>query len=122
MDKCKPLNFGAGLGIGLGAGIFIGMLLAPKSGRKTRQVIRTSAVEGEEYLEQRGAALRDALKDLIHAVSRQRDNLTAAIEAANGRIARPAAKPRQYRRPLRLLCRSRKPEIQGFAGSDLTVR
>jgi gas vesicle protein len=81
MDKCKPLNFGAGLGIGLGAGIFIGMLLAPKSGRETRQVIRTSAVGGEEYLEQRGAALRDALKDLIHAVSRQRDNLMAAIEA-----------------------------------------
>jgi gas vesicle protein len=81
MHKCKPLNFGAGLGIGLGAGIFIGMLLAPKSGRETRQVIRTSAVEGEEYLEQRGAALRDTLKDLIHAISRQRDNLTAAIEA-----------------------------------------
>jgi len=81
MDKAGPSNFALGLGIGLGAGVFIGMLLAPKSGRKTRQLIRSSAAEGEEYLEQRGAELRDTLKDLIKAVSRQRDNLTAAIEA-----------------------------------------
>jgi len=50
MDKAGPSNFAVGLGIGLGAGVFIGMLLAPKSGRKTRQLIRSSAAEGEEYL------------------------------------------------------------------------
>ena len=81
MDKGGLSNFAAGLGIGLGAGVFIGMLLAPKSGRETRQVIRNSAAEGEEYLEQCGAELRDKLTDMIKAVSRQRDNLTAAIEA-----------------------------------------
>jgi gas vesicle protein len=81
MDKSSRANFVAGLGIGLGTGVFIGTLLAPKSGRETRQVIRNSAAEGEEYLEQRGAELRDTLKGLIKAVSRQRDNLTAAIEA-----------------------------------------
>ena len=62
-----------GLGIGLGAGVFIGTLLAPKSGRETRQLIRNSAAEGEEHLEQRVAELRDTLKDLIKAVSRQQD-------------------------------------------------
>ncbi len=81
MDKGSPSNFVVGLGIGLGAGVFIGMFLAPKSGREMRQVIRNWAAEGEEYLEQRGAELRDTLKDLIQTVSRQRDNLTAAIEA-----------------------------------------
>jgi gas vesicle protein len=81
MDKGGLSNLVIGLGVGLGAGVFIGMLLAPKSGRETRQVIRNSAAEGEEYLEQRGAELRDTLTDLIKAVSRQRDNLTAAIEA-----------------------------------------
>ena len=81
MEKGSPSIFVVGLGIGLGAGVFIGMLLAPKSGREMRQVIRNSAAEGEEYLEQRSAELQDTLKSLIKAVSRQRDNLTAAIEA-----------------------------------------
>ena len=85
MDKGVPSNLvvglGLSLGIGFGAGVFIGMLLAPKSGREIRQAIRNSAAEGEEYLEQRGAELRDTLTDLINAASRQRDSLTAAIEA-----------------------------------------
>jgi len=81
MHKGNPSNFVVGLGIGLGAGVFIGMLLAPKSGREMRQVIRNSAAEGEEYLEQRRAELRDTLKGLLKALSRQRDDLTAAIEA-----------------------------------------
>ena len=81
MEKGSPSNFVVGLGIGLGAGVFIGMLLAPKSGPETRKMIRDSAAEGEEYLEQRGAELQDTLTGLIKAVSRQRDNLTAAIEA-----------------------------------------
>jgi gas vesicle protein len=85
MDKCSPSNFVVGLGIGLGAGVCIGMLLAPKSGREMRQVIRNTSAEGEAYLEQRGVELRDTLTSLIKAVSRQRDDLTAAIEA--GKLA-----------------------------------
>ncbi|MBZ5586292.1 MAG: YtxH domain-containing protein [Acidobacteriia bacterium] len=81
MEKGGPSNLVIGLGVGLGTGVFIGMLLAPKAGRETRRLIRHSAAEGEEYLEQRGAELRDALKDAIKAVSRQRDSLTAALEA-----------------------------------------
>jgi gas vesicle protein len=69
------------------------MLLAPKSGRETRNVIRKSATEGEEYIEQRGAEFRDTLKDLIKAVSRQRDNLTAAIEASKEAYRKAADKP-----------------------------
>ena len=61
MDKSGPSNFVVGLGLGFGAGVFVGLLLAPKSGRETRQVIRNSAAEGEQYLEQRGAELRDTL-------------------------------------------------------------
>jgi len=93
MDKGGLSNFAAGLGIGLGAGVFIGMLLAPKSGRETRQVIRNSAAKGEEYLEQRGAELRDTLTNMIKVVSRQRDNLTAAIEAGKQSYRKGAGKP-----------------------------
>ena len=46
----------------------------PSQGLDSRQ-------RGEAYLEQRGVELRDTLTSLIKAVSRQRDDLTAAIEA-----------------------------------------
>ena len=92
MEKGGPSNFMVGLGIGLGAGVFIGTLLAPKSGRETRQLIRNSAAEGEAHLEQRVAELRDTIKDLIKAVSRQQDNLTAAIEAGKQAYRKAAGK------------------------------
>jgi gas vesicle protein len=82
MDKRGCSSFLAGVGLGAGAGVFAGMLLAPKTGRETRQVIRNSAVEGEEYLERRGAEFRETLKELIKSASRQRDNLSAVIDAA----------------------------------------
>lgn len=88
----KNANFVLGLSVGLGAGVCMGILVAPKSGRETREVIRGSASEGEEYLEHRGAELRDILKDLIKAVSRQRDNLTAAIEAGKEAYRKAAGK------------------------------
>jgi len=94
MEKSSPSNFVVGLGVGLGAGVFVGMFLAPKSGRETRQMIRDSAAEGEEYLEQRGAELRDTLNDLIKAVGRQRDSLTAAIEAGKQAYRMAAGKAR----------------------------
>jgi gas vesicle protein len=77
MRKSGPSNFVVGLGIGSGAGILAGMLLAPKSGRETRQVIRNSASKGEECLEQRAAKFRDTL----NALNRHRGRFTAAIQA-----------------------------------------
>jgi gas vesicle protein len=81
MEKQDSSTFIAGLAIGIGAGIVVGMLLAPKSGRETRDAIRKSATDSEEYFEQRGAEFRESLKSFIKSVSRQRDNLTAAIES-----------------------------------------
>ncbi len=92
MEKDGSSSFIAGLGIGLGAGVLIGLLLAPKSGSETRDVIRTSAADGEEYLEKRSAELRDTLKDLIKAVTRQRDNLTTAIEAGKAAYRKAASR------------------------------
>jgi gas vesicle protein len=103
MEKHGSSTFIAGLGIGLGTGILIGLLVAPKSGSETRHVIRKSAADGEEYLEKRSAEFRETLRDLIKAITRQRDNLTAAIEAgkaayreAAGRAA--AEQPRAQHR------------------------
>ena len=93
MEKDGSSTFIAGLGIGLGTGILIGLLVAPKSGSETRYVIRRSAADGEEYLEKRSAEFRDTLKDMIKTVTRQRDNLTAAIEAGKEAYRRAAGRP-----------------------------
>lgn len=70
---------------GLGLGLAIGVLFAPKSGEETREFIRTKADEGKEYLKRRSDELRDQAGDVVErgkeAVTRQRDNLAAAVEA-----------------------------------------
>ena len=70
---------------GLGLGLAIGVLFAPKSGEETREFIRAKADEGKEYLRRRSDELRDQASDAIErgkaTVSRQRDHLTAAVEA-----------------------------------------
>ncbi len=70
---------------GLGLGLAVGVLFAPKSGEETREYIRAKADEGKDYLRQRGEVLRDQAGDLVDrgrtVINRQRDHLTAAVEA-----------------------------------------
>ena len=70
---------------GLGLGLAVGVLFAPKSGEATRDYLRARADEGKDYLKQRGDELRDQAGDALErgktAVNRQRDHLTAAVEA-----------------------------------------
>ncbi|HUA19257.1 MAG TPA: YtxH domain-containing protein [Bryobacteraceae bacterium] len=71
--------------LGLGLGVAVGLLFAPKSGPETRDLLKSKADEGKEFLRRRTSELRDSANDAIErgrsAVSRQRDNLTAAVEA-----------------------------------------
>ena len=82
--------------VGLGVGVAVGMLLAPRSGEETRQLLREKADEGKDYLRtkadesrefvrRRGAELRESAGDLIDrskdAISRQKDQLAMAVEA-----------------------------------------
>lgn len=71
--------------LGLGLGVAVGLLFAPKTGTETRDLIRSKADEGKEYLKRRTADLKDTANDAIEkgrsAVSKQRDNLSAAVEA-----------------------------------------
>jgi gas vesicle protein len=82
MDDDKKLSY---FFLGLGIGVAVGILFAPKSGEETRALIRGKAEEGKDYVKRRSDELRDSASDLIErgrtAVSRQRDNLTAAVEA-----------------------------------------
>jgi gas vesicle protein len=80
---------------GLGLGLAIGVLFAPKSGEETREFLCSKADEGKDYLKRRGEELRGQATDLVDrgktAVSRQRDNLSAAVEAGKQAYREAAA-------------------------------
>jgi gas vesicle protein len=71
--------------LGLGLGVAVGLLFAPKTGAETRDLLLSKADEGKDYLKRRSTELRDSASDVLEkgktAVSRQRDNLNAAMEA-----------------------------------------
>lgn len=71
--------------LGLGLGVAVGVLFAPKSGEETREMIRSKANEGADYMKRRGSELRDQASDAIdrskQTVQKHRDNLSAAVDA-----------------------------------------
>ena len=71
--------------LGLGLGVAVGLLFAPKSGAETRDLLLSKADEGKEYLKRRTSDLRETAEEVIEkgksAVTRQRDNLSSAVEA-----------------------------------------
>lgn len=71
--------------LGLGLGVAVGILFAPKSGAETRQLLKSKAEEGADYVKRRGTELRDTAAEALdkgkQTVSRHRDNLSAAVEA-----------------------------------------
>lgn len=82
MDEEKRLPY---FFLGLGLGVAVGMLFAPKSGEETRDFLRQKADEGSDYLKRRSGDLRESATDLVDrgksAINRQRDNLSAAVDA-----------------------------------------
>jgi gas vesicle protein len=81
MDDNKFSYFFLGLGLGVAAGL----LFAPKTGAETRDLLRSKADEGKDFVMKRSNELVDNANDAIEkgktAISRQKDNLNAAVEA-----------------------------------------
>ena len=71
--------------LGLGLGVAVGLLFAPKSGAETRDLLLTKADEGKDYIRRRSEELRDSATDVLEkgksVVNRQKDQLSAAVEA-----------------------------------------
>jgi len=93
--------------LGLGLGVAVGLLFAPKSGAETRELILSKDDEGKQYLRRRGEELRETASEAIDrgknvateaidrgksaaseaidrgksAILRQKEQLSAAVEA-----------------------------------------
>ena len=71
--------------LGLGLGVAVGVLFAPKSGAETRDYLRSRAEDGTDYVKRRANDLRDSAADAIdrskETIRRQKENLSAAVDA-----------------------------------------
>jgi gas vesicle protein len=71
--------------LGLGIGVAVGVLFAPKSGEETREFIKSKTGEGADYVKRRSSEFRDAATDALErgkdSLRKQKDNLSAAIDA-----------------------------------------
>ncbi len=82
--------------LGLGIGVAAGILWAPRAGDETRQLLADKAGEGADYLKartedgkqyvlQQTETLKGSANDLLDkgrtTVTRQKENLSAAVEA-----------------------------------------
>jgi len=82
--------------VGLGIGALIGILFAPKSGEETREYLSQKADERSEFAQRKARELRERAEDLIErgkdVATRQRESLTAAVEAGRDAYQREKAK------------------------------
>ncbi len=82
--------------LGLGVGVAAGILLAPKAGEETRELLKNKAGEGADFLKAKAADsaefvrrksddLRGSATDIYEKgrtqVSRHKENLSAAVDA-----------------------------------------
>jgi len=92
-------NAGSKIGyflVGMGIGALIGILFAPKSGEETREYLSKKADEGKEYAQKKARELKERAEDLLErgkqVASRQKDQVTAAVEAGRDTYLREKAK------------------------------
>ncbi|MBZ5700967.1 MAG: YtxH domain-containing protein [Acidobacteriia bacterium] len=82
--------------VGLGVGALVGVLFAPKSGEETREYLSKRADEGRDYAQRKARELRERAEDLLErgkeVASRQKESLSAAVEAGREAYQREKSK------------------------------
>lgn len=75
---------------GLGVGVAAGVLMAPRSGVKTRRQIASTAREGQDFVLREGAELRDSVVDALNrtkkAAKTAADGIGSALEAGKAQL------------------------------------
>jgi gas vesicle protein len=82
--------------VGLGIGALVGILFAPKSGEETREFLSQKADEGRDYAQRKARELRERAEDILErgktVAARQKENLSAAVDAGRDAYQREKAK------------------------------
>ncbi len=82
--------------VGLGIGALDGILFAPQSGEETREYLAGKADEGREFAQRKARELKERAEDLVErgkgVVQRQKDSVTAAVEAGRDAYQREKSK------------------------------
>ena len=60
----------------------MGLLFAPRSGNRTRAILRQRAADGAEYIRQRGSEAKDAAAETVREGSRRIATEAEAVRAA----------------------------------------
>jgi gas vesicle protein len=70
---------------GLGVGALVGILYAPRAGNEMREVLRSKAEEGRDYVKDRARQAREQASEWVDrgrdVVNQQKDQFRAAYEA-----------------------------------------
>jgi gas vesicle protein len=70
---------------GMGLGAVVALLLAPRSGKETRDFIAQKAEESRDYVSSKGREFRKQAEDAVDkakdVVAKQKEQLSAALEA-----------------------------------------
>src|SRR5579863_2336068 len=70
---------------GMSFGALIALLVAPKSGQETRDLIGAKATQGREYVTAKSKEVRDQAEQVVtkakDLVAQQKEQLSAALEA-----------------------------------------
>jgi gas vesicle protein len=54
-----------GFSLGLGVGVALGILLAPRSGKRTQKLIASKLRKSTDYFQDQASGLRDSAADLV---------------------------------------------------------
>jgi len=84
---------------GAGIGAVLALLFAPRSGKETRGLIAQKAEEGRDYIKTRTDDLRKQAEEAVERgrelVTKQKDMLSAALEAGRQAYQEEKAKAKQ---------------------------
>lgn len=82
MDEDKKIPYFL---LGMGVGVAVGILFAPKAGPETRELIRSKADEGKDYLLRQSDSVKESATELYEkgksVLQKQRDHVNAAVDA-----------------------------------------
>jgi gas vesicle protein len=82
---------------GLGLGALVGVLYAPKSGKETRDTIVQGAMEGRDYVVNRGRQAGEQVGQWVdkgrEVYSRQKEQFSSAVEAGKQAYREAVSEP-----------------------------